>query len=87
MVSEPHLIGSEFGELQYAIWKTQFEALRDGDSNFYLWSKSLRQTMRKLRGIAVDYKQTLADVIVNNSDVEASEIQQNVFLAGSGHGN
>ena len=28
--------GTEFGELQLAIWKQQFEALRDGDRFFYL---------------------------------------------------
>ena len=27
--------GTEFGELQLAIWKRQFEALRDGDRFFY----------------------------------------------------
>jgi hypothetical protein len=31
MVSERHVGGTEFGELQRAIWREQFEALRDGD--------------------------------------------------------
>src|SRR5438093_3668171 len=35
MMSEKHLKGAEFGELELAIWKKQFEALRDGDRFFY----------------------------------------------------
>ena len=35
MVSERHVRGTEFGELQLAIWKQQFTALRDGDRFFY----------------------------------------------------
>ena len=35
MVAEPHVPGTEFGELQLAIWTRQFEALRDGDRFFY----------------------------------------------------
>jgi hypothetical protein len=35
MVSEPHLPGSDLGELQMAMWKKQFTALRDGDRYFY----------------------------------------------------
>src|SRR5439155_12623560 len=35
MVCEPHLPGSELGQLQNAIWKKQFVALRDGDRFFY----------------------------------------------------
>jgi hypothetical protein len=31
MVSERHIPGTEFGELQLAMWRKQFEALRDGD--------------------------------------------------------
>ena len=35
MAAEQHVAGTEFGELQLAIWKKQFEALRDGDRFFY----------------------------------------------------
>ena len=35
--------GSEFGELQRAMWKRQFEALRDGDRFFYLNDPVLRE--------------------------------------------
>src|SRR6266536_2693083 len=36
MQAEKHVAGSELGPLQLAIWKKQFEALRDGDRFFYL---------------------------------------------------
>jgi Animal haem peroxidase len=35
LVSEPHAPGTELGELELAIMKKQFEALRDGDRFFY----------------------------------------------------
>ena len=35
MIAEPHVPGTEFGELQLAIWTKQFQALRDGDRFFY----------------------------------------------------
>ena len=35
MVSERHVPGTEFGQLQLAIWKDQFTRLRDGDRFFY----------------------------------------------------
>jgi Animal haem peroxidase len=48
MASEQHVPGTEFGELQLAIWKKQFEALRDCDRFFYLndpcWGRSSAST-------------------------------------------
>ena len=82
MVSEPHLPGSDLGSLQHAMWKQQFEALRDGDSNFYLWNDSLRQIMSGLETDSITYRQSLSDVIINNTELEAGDIQANVFLAG-----
>jgi len=81
MVSEPHLIGSEFGPLQHAMWKVQFEALRDGDAHFYHWNNKLHRTMKQLNGTGLTYKQTLADIIVNNTALTGSDIQENMFLA------
>ncbi|ASJ71241.1 peroxidase family protein [Granulosicoccus antarcticus] len=80
MVSEPHLPGSEFGELQEAIWKKQFEALRDGDRFFYEWNRGLQSLTRlpELQGIT--FEQTLSDVIVNNTELEYGDIQSNMFL-------
>jgi hypothetical protein len=60
MVSEKHVAGTEFGPLQRAIWKKQFEALRDGDRYFYLNDPEL-QTIRQSYGI--DYRHTLAELI------------------------
>jgi Animal haem peroxidase len=60
MLSEPHVSGTEFGELQLAMWKRQFEALRDGDRFFYLNDPFLDR-IRRLYGI--DYRQTLANII------------------------
>jgi Animal haem peroxidase len=39
VVAEPHVPGTEFRELQLAIWRRQFEALRDGDRFFYAYSR------------------------------------------------
>lgn len=41
-ISEPHPVGSELGELQHAIWRRQFEAIRDGDRFFNAWNPALR---------------------------------------------
>src|SRR5919201_3757632 len=74
MGSEPHVRGTEFGELQLAIWRKQFEALRDGDRFFYLNDPVLDQ-IRLQYGI--DYRQTLANVIELNTAVD---VQPNVFV-------
>jgi hypothetical protein len=64
MVSEKHVAGTEFGELQLAIWKKQFEALRDGDRFFYLNDPVLTQ-IKLLYGI--DYQHTLGEIIRMNT--------------------
>ena len=81
MVSEPHLPGSEFGELQLAIWKEQFENLRDGDRFFYRWNRALQSLSDNPELQGLTYKQTLANVIVNNTELEADEIQENMFIS------
>jgi hypothetical protein len=73
MVSERHVRGTEFGQLQAAIWKQQFEALRDGDRFFYLNDPELR-SIRQQYGI--DYRHTLAEIIEMNTN---AEVQDNVF--------
>jgi hypothetical protein len=73
MVAERHLPGTEFGELQLAIWKKQFEALRDGDRFFYLHDPVL-PTIEALYGVT--YRHTLAEIIELNTDVD---VQPNVF--------
>ena len=41
--------GAEFGELQLAMWKRQFERLRDGDRFFYVNDPALRRDPAPLR--------------------------------------
>jgi hypothetical protein len=76
MVSERHVNGSEFGPLQLAIWKAQFEALRDGDRLFYANDAALK-SIRRLFGVT--YKLSLAEVIEMNTDVEPDVLQADVF--------
>src|SRR5207253_9205188 len=76
MVCEPHLPGSELGELQNAIWTAQFTALRDGDRFFYANDDYLNNVVVGQYGI--DYRQTLAQVIATDSN---ANVQANVFKA------
>jgi hypothetical protein len=66
MLAEPHMPGTQFGELQLAIWAKQFEALRDGDRFFYLHDPLL-PVIREFYGI--DYRRTLAAIIRANTGV------------------
>ena len=79
MLAEQHFPGTEFGELQLAIWTRQFEALRDGDRFFYLNDPSL-QIIEKRYGVG--YRHTLAKVIEMNSNVTG--LQDDVFRIASG---
>ena len=73
MVAEKHVAGSEFGELQRAMWKKQFEALRDGDRFFYGNDPVLREIEQRY---GITYRKTLARVIELNAGVD---VQPNVF--------
>jgi hypothetical protein len=73
MVAERHVAGTEFGGLQRAIWRKQFEALRDGDRFFYLNDPAL-PLIQALFGI--NYRRTLAQVIEANTNLD---VQPNVF--------
>ena len=75
MVSERHVQGTEFGELQLEIWKQQFSALRDGDRFFYANDPALR-AIEQVYGIS--YRHTLAELITLNT---GAEVQANVFKA------
>lgn len=79
MLAEPHVAGTEFGELQLAIWKRQFRALRDGDRFFYRNVPWL-ETIRNRYGI--DYRQSLGDIIASNTDIPRAELNDNVFVVG-----
>jgi hypothetical protein len=76
MVSEKHVQGTEFGPLQLAIWKKQFEALRDGDRMFYL-NDPVLTTIQQSYGI--DYRHSLADLVKLDTGFD---LQANVFKAG-----
>ncbi len=75
MVSEKHLPGTEFGPFQLAMWKKQFQALRDGDRFFYLNDPALN-TIRQTYGIT--YRHTLAELIKLDAGVT---VEPNVFKA------
>jgi len=73
MVSEKHRPGKEFGELQLAMWKEQFEALRDGDRFFYRGDPELERIEERYD---ISARHTLAEVIEANTDLT---VQPNVF--------
>ena len=77
MVSEPHVGGSEFGELQLAMWTNQFRALRDGDRYFYGNDPVLDEIQAQY---GIDYRRTLTELIADNTEVEESQLQANMFL-------
>jgi hypothetical protein len=64
MGAESHIRGSEFGELQLAMWRKQFTALRDGDRFFYANDPLLVAIKVFLH---VDYRTTLAQLIARNT--------------------
>ncbi len=77
MIAERHLPGTELGELQTAIWRRQFQALRDGDRFFYGNDQGL-STILSTYGI--DFHTTLAQVIARNTDLPSADINPDVFL-------
>jgi hypothetical protein len=76
MLAEAHVPGTEFGELQLAIWTKQFQALRDGDRFFYGNDQGLNY-IRNTYGI--DFRRTLGQIIADNTDLD-DEASINVFL-------
>ena len=76
--SEPHVPGTEMGELNLAMWKKQFAALRDGDRFFYLNDPTLEDIKKNF---GIDFQQTLAQLIALNTDIPLGELPTNVFLA------
>jgi len=77
MVSEPHVAGTEFGELQLAMWTRQFAALRDGDRFFYGNDPALAAIADQY---GIDFQNSLADIISANTDVDPDELADNVFV-------
>ena len=77
MVSEKHVPGTEFGELQLAMWTKQFAALRDGDRFFYANDPVLAQIQHDY---GVTYRVTLSQLIKLDTGVT---LQPNVFKLAS----
>ncbi len=76
MLAEQHVPGTEFGELQLAIWTKQFQSLRDGDRFFYGNDQGL-SFIRNNYGI--DFRRSLGQIIADNTELE-DERGINVFL-------
>jgi hypothetical protein len=77
--AEAHSLGSDFGELQRAVWAQQFRALRDGDRFFYGNDPALAQIRSQF---GIDFRRNLGDVIASNTDVPRAEMSPNVFFVG-----
>jgi len=77
MVAEKHIPGTEFGELQLAMWTRQFQAMRDGDRFFYGTDPGLSLIKQNY---GIDFHNMLAQIIANNTDVPLSAMNDNVFL-------
>jgi hypothetical protein len=77
MLAERHVPGTEMGELQLAIWRKQFAALRDGD-RFHYANDPLLPFIRQNFGI--DYRVRLGDVIARNTDIPRADLAPNVFF-------
>jgi hypothetical protein len=75
MVAEQHVAASELGELQRAIWRREFQRLRDGDRFFY-GNDGVLATIERRYGIT--YRHTLAGLIRANTD---ADVQADVFHA------
>src|SRR4029078_5978323 len=73
MSAEQHVRGVEFGELQRAIWRKQFEALRDGDRFFYLNDPLLPAIERQF---GITYRHRLSEIIEANTRADGAS---NVF--------
>jgi hypothetical protein len=65
------------GELQLAMWRKQFAALRDGDRFFYGNDPGLSDIRRAFH---IDFRHSLAQVIALNTDIPSKELNKNVFF-------
>ena len=78
MMSEPHPAGSELGEVQDALWRKQFEALRDGDRFFYANDPVLTELESRY---GITYKHSLRELITLDGRVPAKKLPTDVFFA------
>ncbi len=78
MLSEPHLPGSELGELQQALWRKQFEALRDGDRFFYANDPVLAEIEAEYH---ITYRNSLSQLLSLDAGAYPGRIAADVFYA------
>ncbi len=78
MLSEPHQAGSELGELQAALWRKQFEALRNGDRFYYANDPEFHEIALKY---GITYRHTLSELIEIDGKVSKHDYPANVFFA------
>ncbi|TCB96779.1 peroxidase [Micromonospora zingiberis] len=76
MIAEPNLPGRDFGELQLAMWRKEFTALRDGD-RFHYANDPLLPLVRA--AFKIDYRKSLGDIISLNTDIPRSQLAPDVF--------
>ena len=67
MVSEKHLPNSELGELQHAMWKAEFENMRDADKFFYLNESEMADLAMFKSTYGISPMQNLSTVVENNT--------------------
>ncbi|HEX6471760.1 MAG TPA: peroxidase family protein [Streptosporangiaceae bacterium] len=78
MVAEPHARGTQFGELQRAIWTREFQRLRDGDRFFYENQQPALRFIRNAYGI--DFRRNLGDLIAADTDIPRASLAHDVFF-------
>jgi hypothetical protein len=76
MMAAKHVPGTEFGELELAMWTRQFAALRDGDRFFYANDPSLDAIASQYH---VGFRLKLSDIVNLNTN---AGVGSNVFSAG-----
>ena len=79
VLSEDLAPGALVGETQVALFKLQFEALRDGDRFFWrnqFKGKENREYRRMIRST------TLSKIITRNTDIKRREIGRDAFVVG-----
>ena len=75
MVAEPHVAGSELGQLQLAIWKRSSRRFATATASS---TRTTRSWPRSSRRYGITYKHTLAELIKLNT---GATVAQNVFIA------
>jgi hypothetical protein len=77
-LSEARVPGSDLGELQLAMWRRQFAALRDGDRFFYARDPELRDIARRY---GITYRHTLSELIALDAGQPRGPLPADVFRA------